>query len=176
MVSQLDSLADKATRAGGNIGSYSARGSLVRRSRENRGPPVRAWSNGGLRPELSSGEWLPHRVRGRVPFAISIPQFVEDGPFDTLAFRFSEAQGCSQWLLSVRVEDRRFGVPVRIPVRVEDRRFGVPVRIQYAAAFNRRVSLGAVPYSEWLGRSHSDRTRLTVRPRPTTPSRKRNST
>jgi len=161
MVSQLDSLADKATRAGGNIGSYSARGSLVRRSRENRGPPVRAWSNGGLRPELSSGEWLPHRVRGRVPFAISIPQFVEDGPFDTLAFRFSEAQGCSQWLLSVRVEDRRFGVPVRI---------------QYAAAFNRRVSLGAVPYSEWLGRSHSDRTRLTVRPRPTTPSRKRNST
>ena len=84
---------------------------------------MRVWSNGGLRPELSSGEWLPHRVRGRVRFAISIPQFVEDGPFDTLAFRFSEAQGCSRWLLSVRVEDRRFGVPVRI---------------QYAAAFNRR--------------------------------------
>src|SRR6266567_2998888 len=57
MVSGLDCLADKATREGGNIGSYSPRGSLVRRSRENRGLPVRVWSNGGLRPELSSGEW-----------------------------------------------------------------------------------------------------------------------
>jgi len=24
---------------------------------------MRLWSNRGLRPELSSGEWLPHRVR-----------------------------------------------------------------------------------------------------------------
>src|SRR6184192_2852876 len=98
MVSGLDCLADKATREGGNIGSYSARGSLVRRSRENRGLPVRVWSHGGLRPELSSGEWLPHRVRGRVRFAISIPRFVEDSPFDTLASAFlkrkAAADGC----------------------------------------------------------------------------------
>ena len=46
---------------------------------------------------------------------------------------------------------------------VGDRRFGVLVRIEYAAALNRRVSLGVVPYSEWVGRSHRYRTRLTVR-------------
>jgi len=45
-----------------------------------------------------------------------------------------------------------------------DSKLDVPVRIQYAAAFNGRVSLGAVPYSEWLDRSHRDRTRLTVSP------------
>jgi hypothetical protein len=53
--------------------------------------------------------------------------------------------------------------PSDVPVAVGDRRFDVLVRIQYAAALNRRLSLGVVPYSEWVGRSHRYRTRLTVR-------------
>jgi hypothetical protein len=57
--------------------------------------------------------------------------------------------------------------PAMLPVAVGDRRFGVLVRIQYAAALNRRLSLGVVPYSECVGRSHRYRTRLTVRSRPT---------
>jgi hypothetical protein len=47
-----------------------------------------------------------------------------------------------------------------LPAPVEDRRFGELVRTQYAAAFNRTVSLGAVPYSELVSRSHRHRTRL----------------
>ncbi len=43
----------------------------------------------------------------------------------------------------------------------------VPVRIQYAAALNLKVSLGVVSYSERAERSRGYRTRLTVRPRPT---------
>src|SRR5205823_4777944 len=54
-----------------------------------------------------------------------------------------------------------------------DSKSGVPVRIQYAAALNHWVSLGVVSYSGWVSRSHRDRTRLTVRPRPTTRSRSR---
>jgi len=61
--------------------------------------------------------------------------------------RQADPPGFSPWMLSVWVGDRRFGVLVRI---------------QYAAAFNRRVSLGADPYSEWVARSHRYRTRLTV--------------
>jgi hypothetical protein len=52
--------------------------------------------------------------------------------------------------------------PEMLPVAVGDRRFGVLVHIQYAAALNRRVSLGVVPYSEWVGRPHRYRTRLTA--------------
>lgn len=58
------------------------------------------------------------------------------------------------------------GKPDHAPL-VGDRRFGVLVRIQYAAALNRRLSLGVVPYSESVRRSHRYRTRLTVSPRPT---------
>jgi hypothetical protein len=47
------------------------------------------------------------------------------------------------------------------------RRFGVPVRIQYAAAFNQGVSLAVVSCSNGHRRVGRDRTRLTVRPRPT---------
>jgi hypothetical protein len=59
--------------------------------------------------------------------------------------------------------------PAMLPVAVGDRRFGVLVRIQYAAALNRRLSLGVVPYSECVGRSHRYRTRLTVGSRPSSP-------
>ncbi len=50
--------------------------------------------------------------------------------------------------------------PKLVDGRRGDRRFGVLVRIQYAAALNRRVSLGVVSYSELANRSHTYRTRL----------------
>jgi hypothetical protein len=46
--------------------------------------------------------------------------------------------------------------------------FGVLVRKKYAATLNHRVSLGVVSYSEWVGRSPRNGTRLTVHPRSTT--------
>jgi len=49
------------------------------------------------------------------------------------------------------------------------RKFCVPVRMQYAAALDRGVSLGVVLYPNLRVRIRETRTRLTVRPRPTTP-------
>jgi hypothetical protein len=52
-----------------------------------------------------------------------------------------------------------------------DRKLGVLVRAQYAVARGQDVMLGVVSYSGWGERSHRRRTRLTVHPRSTTPSR-----
>src|SRR5579859_370339 len=57
---------------------------------------------------------------------------------------------------------------VRDPGKLQgDRRYWVPVPIQYPAASCRGVSLDVVSYSKRLIRIGEKRTRLTVRPRPT---------